>query len=648
MSNSDLKYLQLLSKKYTNISHASTEIINLQAILNLPKGTEHFISDVHGEYDSFNHVLRNASGVIKNYIDELFGATLLDYEKKELALLIYYPEQRLEYVKMQESNLRDWFKIHLFRLVLVCKRVSSKYTRSKVRKALPADYAYILEELLHENMDTVHKFEYYNEIMKSIIDLDRSDDFIIAIAKVIQRLVIDHLHVLGDIFDRGESPDKIMDVLCEYHSVDIQWGNHDISWMGAAFGCEALIANVIRIASKYNNLHTLEEGYGINLVPLATFAMEAYKDDPCNEFYPSDSDNINEHEIQIISKMHKAISIIQFKLEAEIVKRNPDFYMNDKIFLDKIFDENSGITLLDSSFPTVNKENPFALTEEEETVINKIKFSFLNCEKLHKHVRFLLNNGSLYTIYNSNLLFHGCIPLNEDGGLRSVTVNGKKVCGKEYLNALEQKVRKGLAMHSHKEKQAALDLMWYLWCGKDSPLFGKNKMTTFERYFFDLKNMEGGKSIVEEHKDFYYKYRDNEEICKMILENFGLCPETSHIINGHVPVKLVKGENPVKANGRLIVIDGGFAKAYQSVTGIAGYTLIYNSKGLQLAAHEPFVSPNESIEKAQDMITTTYYIEQRFQRQKVAETDIGEEIKKNIDDLKKLVKAFSTGVIKEK
>lgn len=646
-----IKYLELLSQTYANVNQASTEIINLQAILNLPKGTEHFVSDIHGEYDSFNHVLRNASGVIKNYIEEIFGDSLMDISKRTIATLIYYPERKLERVKTTEPSLDEWYRINLLRLVQICKRVSSKYTRSKVRKSLPKEFSYILEEIIHENMDKMHKQAYYSAIIDSIIRLGKAENFIIAISNVIQRLAIDHLHIIGDIYDRGNSADRIMDVLEKYHSVDIQWGNHDIVWMGASAGSEACVCNVVRTSAKYFNLHTIEESYGINLVPLATFAMETYKDTTNHRFKPNDLEklNLSEKEIEIISKMHKAITVIQLKMEAKIIKDHPEYNMTDRLMLDKINIDKKTITidneeypLIDYDFPTINIKDPYALTPEEKEVIDKTTFSFRRSSKLNQHVKFLFNKGSMYTVYNDNLLFHGCIPLNADGTFRDVLINQKPYKGRALLDVIEFNVRKGFfAKESSTERKNGQDLMWYLWCGKDSPLFGKDKMTTFERYF--LKN----KLLTQEHKDVYYDWHNDENICKTILEEFGLDPSRSHIINGHVPVKVTKGESPIKAGGKLLVIDGGFSKAYQQVTGIAGYTLISNSQGLLLASHEPFVSFLNVIENEIDIVTNTTYIERNAERKKVGDTDSGKLIKSRISDLEALLQAYNSGIIKE-
>lgn len=648
----ELKYLELLAKSYPDINSASSEIINLQAILNLPKGTEHFVSDIHGEYDSFNHVLRNASGVIKNQIAQTFGTSMRDNEKRELATLIYYPEQKLDRIKKKEDDITDWYKITLYRLVLICKVMSSKYTRSKVRKALPPEFAYIIEELLHEDGTGSNKEKYYNEIIDSIIRLDQADRFIISISNLIQRLAIDRLHIIGDVYDRGPKAAKIMDMIAKYHTVDIQWGNHDLSWMGAAAGCQALICNVIRIQARYANLDTIEEDYGINLIPLATFAMEKYKDDPCKNFLPKNSpeDCLSDKEVQLIAKMHKAISIIQFKYEAQIIRRHPEFRMENRILLDAIQFEKGTVLvegveypMLDMHFPTLNPANPSELTEEEIEVMEKIKASFVNSSKLQDHVRMLFSKGSIYKIFNSNLLFHGGLPMNENGTLRKISFRGGRYEGKVYLDAVERAVREGYFNKAHSSaKRECMDLTWYLWCGEDSPLFGKKKMTTFERYFIEDK---------ETHKETsnpYYALRNEETVCRKILEDFGLDPDQGHIINGHVPVKVAKGESPIKANGRLFVIDGGFAKAYQKVTGIAGYTLIYNSHGLVLVSHEPFESTEAAIEQEKDIFSSTVALQFSQDRIRVANTDTGKEIRENIQELEKLLYAYQKGILKER
>ncbi|MCL2398148.1 MAG: fructose-1,6-bisphosphatase [Defluviitaleaceae bacterium] len=647
-----LKYLKLLSARYKNINEAATEIINLSAILDLPKATEHFVSDIHGEDESFGHVIRNASGVIKNYINELFGNTLMAHEKRNLATLIYYPAEKLEFVSKKGEITDEWYKVQLFRLLKICKRTSSKYTRSLVRKSLPAEFAYILEELIHEDTSTLHKQGYYNEIIDNIIRLKRARAFIKAISGVIQSLAIGHLHVLGDIYDRGKGAAKVMDILQDYHSVDVQWGNHDISWMGAASGSDALICNVIRISAKYDQLETIEEDYGINLVPLATFAMECYEDDDCKLFLPAKKEGKSDKELDIVAKMHKAITIMQFKAEADLIMRHPEYNMADRILLNKI-DFNQGTIsinkenypLSDCHFPTIDPQNPLSFTDDEQEVMDKIRYSFLNSEKLQQHTKFLFNRGSMYKVYNSNLLFHGCIPLEKGGQLKPVDMFGCKLYGKAYLDRMEVEARKGyFAQKDTIERQAGLDIMWYLWCGADSPLYGKKRMTTFERYFIK----SGPDNIYEEEKNSYYELRNGENICQMILSEFGLNQNTARIINGHTPVKVSKGENPVKADGRLLVIDGGFAKSYQAVTGIAGYTLIYNSQGLFLASHTPFVSARDAIENEVDILSDTFYLEKSHQRKKVADTDVGKNIREQIYDLELLLEAYRLGEIKER
>lgn len=647
----DLKYLKLLSKQYSNISSASTEIVNLQAILNLPKSTEHFISDIHGEYESFIHMLKNASGVIKRKIDDVFGNTLSEGEKANLATLIYYPEQKLELIKSSEANLDEWYKVTLYRLIELCRLVSSKYTRSKVRKALPQDFAYIIEELLHEQDNTVNKHEYYNGIISTMIDIDRASEFITAISKVIQRLVVDRLHIIGDIYDRGPGAEIIMEALMKHHSVDIQWGNHDVLWMGAAAGHQACICNVLRISLRYANLNTIEDGYGINLLPLATFAMDVYEKDVCKRFIPKTIDKaLSKKEVSLIAKMHKAISIIQFKLEGQILKNRPEFLMDDQLLLDKIDYENGTINLNstiyelnDKLFPTIDPKDPYKLTVQEEDLIHKLKRSFVNSEKLQRHIRFIYSKGSMYLVCNSNLLYHGCIPLNEDGSFKELILQGKSYSGKALLDKFDILAREAYFFkNGSEEKNFAMDMVWYLWCGPDSPEFGKHRMTTFERYFISDK-----KTHVE-RKNPYYKYRDDDQVCFNILKEFNLDPDSSHIINGHIPVKTKEGESPIKANGKLLVIDGGFCRAYQPETGIAGYTLIYNSYGLLLSSHEPFESIRKAIEEEKDILSSTSILEQVASRKRVADTDIGEDLKKQIKELEMLLIAYRKGFIKEK
>ncbi|MGL5273087.1 MAG: fructose-1,6-bisphosphatase, partial [Phocaeicola sp.] len=553
--------------------------------LNLPKGTEHFLADLHGEYEAFQHVLRNASGSIKRKVNDLFGNTIRESEKKDLCTLIYYPQEKLNIVKAVEEDLDDWYIITLNNLVRLCQNVSSKYTRSKVRKALPKEFSYILQELLHESSTVANKQAYVNVIISTIIQTRRADDFIIAMCNVIQRLTIDSLHILGDIFDRGPAPHLIMDMLSEYHSIDIQWGNHDILWMGAAAGNKACITNILRLTMRYANMGVLEEGYGINMLPLATFAMEAYADDPCELFKPKEMEEngYNEKTRRMIAQMHKAISVIQFKLEAEIIKRNPSYQMEDRLLLHAINFEKKCITiegkeykLTDNYFPTVDPNNPYQLTDEEQEVVNKLSHSFASSEKLHRHMNYLFRYGSMYTISNSNLLFHASVPLNEDGSLKEVTILGKKYKGKKLLEKIESLIRTAyLSDDDNEDKEYAKDYIWYLWCGVDSPAFDKSKMATFERYFLEEK------SLFKEQKGYYYTLCNEESVCEMLLDEFEVQGKYRHIINGHVPVKTIKGESPIKANGKLMVIDGGFSKAYHSETGIAGYTLVYHSRGFQ-------------------------------------------------------------------
>lgn len=647
--NENLKYLKLLSKQYPSIASASTEIINLEAILNLPKGTEHFLADIHGESEQFVHVLRNGSGAIRRKIDELYNNSLLDSEKRSLATLVYYPEQKLEIVLKQEDNISDWYRINLYRLIELCRYVSSKYTRSKVRKALPKDFSYILEELLHEDSDNKNKHGYYDGIINTIIEIERAKEFITALCHLIQRFVIDRLHIIGDIFDRGPRPDIIIDTLIDYHSVDIQWGNHDILWMGAACGNTTSIANVLRIATRYSNLDVIEDIYGINILPLATFALEQYRDDPCTSFIPKNNDkNYGTSEIQLVAKMHKAITIIQFKLEYEIIKRRPEFKLDHRLLLDKInYNEgtislnNQTYELSDKLFPTINPEKPFELTPEERKLIDKLQISFLNSDKLQKHVLFLFNKGSIYLTYNSNLLFHGCIPLNKDMTFKSMILNGESYKGKALLDTFDCLAREGyFSKRNSLEKQYGMDILWYLWTGECSSLFGKKDIATFERYF--IKNEE----THIEKKNPYYEFRDSEEMCNMIFKEFNLNPSESRIINGHVPVKDRFGESPVKSNGKLIVIDGGFAKAYRKETGISGYTLIYNSYGLQLICHESFRSIEDAFSKETDIHSSMRIVE-KLDRKKVGDTDIGKDLKNQINDLKLLLDAYRKGLINE-
>lgn len=643
------RYLKRLSELYPTIAKASTEIINLQAILNLPKGTEHFLTDIHGEYQAFSHVLKNGSGSVRRKIEDVFGNTVSSRDKQALATLIYYPREKMERIRESEENLEDWYKITLYRLIEVCKCAASKYTRSKVRKALPAEFSYVIEELITEKAEVTDKESYYNSIVSTIIDLGRAEECIAAFAQVIQRLTVDHLHILGDIYDRGPGPHIIMDKLMDYHSVDIQWGNHDVLWMGAAAGQRACIANVIRICARYGNLDILEDGYGINLLPLAAFAMDTYREDPCSCFTLKSAPAHGEGERAMDMRMHKAISVIQFKVEGQASRRNPDFHLEGRNLLHKInFQEGTvevdGKTyeMLDTNFPTVDPEDPYALSEAEEEIMERLGQAFTNCAKLQEHMRFLLNKGSLYKVYNKNLLYHGCVPLTEEGQLKEAEVCGKKCKGAGLYQLLEEYVRKGFYAEEVSEREKGRDLMWYIWQGQDSPLFGKDKMATFERYFLKEKETHA------EKKNPYYRYLEDPRVVTGILKEFGLEGEESHIINGHVPVRLKDGESPVKCGGKVLVIDGGFSKAYQKETGIAGYTLIYNSYGLILAAHEPFESTESAIEKETDIHSDSIVVKKTLQRKKVGDTDIGTELKEQIRDLERLLYAYRSGRLTEK
>lgn len=643
------KYLRSLSERYPTIAAASTEIINLQAILNLPKGTEHFLTDIHGEYEQFSHVLRNGSGSVRRKIDEEFGNTLSSRDKKALATLIYYPEEKLDIVCAEEENIEDWYKITLHRLVQITKRVCSKYTRSKVRKALPGDFSYVIEELITEKEEVQDKEAYYNEIIHTIIQIGRAPQFIGALSHLIQRMVIDHLHIVGDIYDRGPGAHIIMDMLEEYHSVDIQWGNHDVVWMGAASGHPACVATVIRNAARYGNLDTLEEGYGINLIPLATFAMEAYRDVDCSAFSIKFNTNYNTKDLELDQRMHKAIAILQFKLEGQVIKRHPEFQMDRRLLLEQIDFEKRTVwidgreyALRDVDFPTVDPKDPYALSPEEQTVMERLQQAFLRCEKLQRHVRFLYSNGGMYKVYNGNLLYHGCVPLNPDGSFMRVNVLGKNYSGRALYDVLDGCARVGYYGVSGKEKRDGQDIMWYIWAGAGSPVYGRDKMATFERYLLTDESMH------TEVKNSYYDLLENESVIRRILEEFGLNGRESHIVNGHVPVEQKRGESPLKCGGRLLVIDGGFSKAFRSRTGIAGYTLVSNSRGMRLVSHEQFESTEAAIRKESDILSDTLDVEIFPVRKRVADTDNGSKIKEMIGDLEKLLGAYRDGVIPER
>lgn len=652
------KNLELLSKQYKNIQEVAEEIINLQAILNLPKGTELFLSDVHGEYEAFIHILNNGSGIIKNKIEDIYKNSLTEEERKNLATLIYYPEEKLKIIKKTNQNMDEFYRITLYRLIEVGRAVSSKYTRSKVRKALPEGFDYIIDELLHMQdfqNGGENKNKYNRQIIESIIELNRADAFIIVMSAFIKRMAIDHLHLVGDIYDRGPGAPIIMDKLMKFHSLDIEWGNHDILWMGAACGNEACIANTIRICSRYENLATLEEGYGINIRPLSDFATTVYKDDDCKTFLPKTAGQKSKEQNGyssgnpcIIAKIHKAITVIQFKIEGQIIKRHPEYKMKDRLLLDKIDFEKGTVSiggkdykLKDASYPTIDPKNPYKLTPEEEEIIERLKYSFENSEKLQKHVNFLYSQGSMYKNYNNNLLFHACIPVTEDGEFEKVELAGKSCRGKELMDHLENIAHKAF-FGNRDENQDAVDLMWYLWCGPKSPLFGKDKAATFERYLLEDKVTH------KENKNPYYKCIEKEEFCDKLLEHFGADVKEGHIINGHVPVKVKDGETPLRAGGKVIVIDGGFSKAYQETTGIAGYTLSYNSNGLVLAVNDPFESKQKAIDEGSDIKSEIILQEQVEKRKLVADTDIGTKLKEEIEDLKRLLAAYREGLIKEK
>lgn len=636
------RYVRQLSKQYSNIKEVTEEIINLQAILNLPKGTELFLSDIHGEYDSFLHILNNGSGIIKSKIDELFNKIISDKDRKMLATLIYYPEEKLNLIKKQEKNLDAWYEITLYRLVLVASKVSSKYTRSKVRKALPKGFDYIIDELIHSQGESSDKDNYYKQIIRSIIELKRADDFIVAISNLIKRMAIDHLHIIGDIFDRGSGTRLVMDKIMNFHSVDIQWGNHDILWMGACSGNEVCIASIVRICARYNNLKTLEDDYGINIRPLSTFATETYGDDACEEFMPRiyEYNKYTNVDKDIVAKIHKAISIIQFKLEGNLLKKHPEYGMSDRLLLDKINYNNGTVEinneiykLTSNNFPTVDRKNPYKLTNEEKELMDRLKESILNSDLLRKHVEFLYSKGGVYKVFNSNLLFHGCIPMEKDGEFTTVDLMGQKLKGREYLDYVDDLVRKAY----YDKDKSCIELMWFFWSSVNSPFFGKDKAATFERYFIQEKETH------KENKNAYYNLIDAEEICDKILKEFCLDSDDSHIINGHVPVKENKGESPIRGNGKLLVIDGGLSKSYRQETGRAGYTLTYNSYGLMLSANEPFSSKMDAILKEKDIKYEIMIKPTVINRKRVIDTDIGNKLQQEIDGLKMLYEAYVKG-----
>ena len=648
MTETNLALLKSLAREYPNSAAAATEIINLQSILNLPKATEHFLTDIHGEDEQFRHVLRNGSGSVHYKIEEVFGHTISTKDKKSLATLIYYPEEKMEIVQREEENLTDWYKITLHRLVQLVKRVSSKYTRSKVRKALPKDFAYVIEELIAEKEEIQDKEAYYNEIIHTIIRIGRAPQFIEALCHLTQRMVVDHLHIVGDIFDRGDGAHSIMDMLCDYHSVDIQWGNHDIVWMGAACGHWACIANVIRSAAIYGNLSTLEDGYGINLLPLATFALETYGDDDCETFSIRFNTNYDTKDLSLDQKMHKAIAVMMFKLDGQTIMRNPWFQMNERLVLNLIDYEKGTIKLgdgeyilLDKNFPTIDPKDPYRLSEAETLVMERLERAFVRCEKLQRHVRFMYSKGGMYKIYNGNLLYHGCVPMDEDGTLSKVKVFEEEYSGKALYDILEYHARRGYYAKDAKERQTGQDVLWYIWNGPGSPVFGKDKMTTFERYLVAEKETH------KEKKNSYYRLLEQEEVLNRILDDFGLDTANAHIINGHVPVEQIHGESPIKCGGKLLVIDGGFSKAYHKKTGNAGYTLVCNSRGMRLVAHKPFESTREAIINETDIVSEAIVVEKFPYRKLVNDTDIGTTLRERIYYLEQLLEAYEEGVLAE-
>ena len=642
------KYLKLLSKEYKNITEVSEEIINLKAILNLPKGTEVFLSDIHGEYAPFTHILNNGAGIIRSKIDEIFENQTTEKERNMLATLIYYPEEKLKIIKEEtKENLDEWYTITLYRLVEVARKVSSKYTRSKVRKAIKNEFAYIIDELLHAQINSEKdKVYYYKQIIKTIIELGQADSFIIAISELIKQMAVDHLHVIGDIFDRGRYPNLVIEKLMNFHSLDIQWGNHDILWMGATLGNQACIATVVRNFARYNNIGTLEDAYGINIRPLSTFAQEAYKNDNCEKFLPKEFDynKYDNSDRKLIAKIHKAITIIQFKLEGQMIKKHPEYNLNDRLLLDKM-DLKKGFVLIDgkkyeindTNFPTINQENPYELTSKEKEVMDRLTESFIHSPSLNNHINFLFSKGEMYTVFNNNLLFHGCIPMNEDGTFKKVQFLGKELAGKAYFDEINEAVNKAYMT----KQEELIDIMWFLWLSPESPFFGKDKMATFESYF--VKDAKAHK----ENKNPYYTLSEDEKYCNKILKEFGLEDEDSRIVNGHIPVKVKDGESPIKANGKLLIIDGGFAKSFREKTGNAGYVLTYNSNGLLLSQTKPFESVSKAIIEEKDIISEIIVKKNGVVRKTVGDTDIGTKLKGEIEDLMELLNAYKNGEIKE-
>lgn len=641
----DLAYLKLLSREYPNIRAAASDIINLQAICGLPKGTEYFFSDLHGEHEAFIYLLRSSSGIIREKIRETFGHIISEEDEVRLANLIYYPEKMINQIKQANEYTEDWQKTAVYRLVQICRKVSSKYTRSKVRKKMPREFSGVIDELLYVDNTDDNKTEYYSELINTLIDVRVADSFIVAICSLIRSLTIDNLHILGDIFDRGPRPDIILEELMHFHDVDIQWGNHDISWMGAATGNRACICNVLRMALGYNGFDVLEDGYGINLRPLSMFAERVYRDDPCTCFLPQilDKNIYDAVDPKLAAKMHKAIAVLQYKEEGQIIKRHPEYGMEERILLSAIRYDRGTVTIdgkeypmRDMNFPTVDPADPLRLTDEEEELLHTLELSFRHNARLHEHVRFLYSNGSMYKCCNSNLLYHGCIPMTENREFDGLMVGGKMYRGKELMDFIDTQVKNAYFLpEDAPEKEACRDFMWYLWNGAKSPVFGKDKNRSFEHYFIE------DPEVMRETMNPYYQLSEEEETCDMILKEFGLPTKGSHIINGHMPVKIKSGETPIRAGGKLFIIDGGLSKAYQERTGIAGYTLIFNSHHLALAEHKPFDPERERTPKV-------YIVEKMQKRITVADTDEGKELAGRIEDLKELLKAYRSGLLKER
>lgn len=644
------RYLRLLSNLFPTKSKAAAEIINLNAILNLPKGTEYFASDIHGEHEAFSHILRNAAGSIRLKVDDVFGDSLTDAEKQQLSTLIYYPREKMALILRDIDDKHRWYKQTILRIVDVCRVSAQKYTRSHVRKALPEDFAYIIEELMTVKSDDPNKEAYYDAILEAVIATNRAEDLIEALCLLIQHLAIDHLHIVGDIYDRGPLPHEIMESLMAYHNVDIQWGNHDMVWMGASLGQRGCIAHVVRNCARYGNLSILEDAYGINVLPLAAFASDAYENDPCIGFGLKGNPEITPSERELNEKIQKAMAVIQFKVEAALIDENPSFDLKDRKLLHKINYEDKTIEidgalydLVDTTFPTVDPADPYKLTDEEEEVMARLETAFRDCEKLQRHMRFLLDAGNLYKISNGSLLLHACVPLNADGTLLETDVFGEKYAGKALYDEMEARVRDAFDNPDPEARKRGADLMWYLWLGKGSPLFAKSKMATFELYLIE------DKAARKEVKNPFYSFlaEENEAVFDTIFEDFGLNPATSRIICGHVPVKVKDGEDPIKVGGKVLCIDGGFSKAYQPTTGIAGYTLISNSYGFVLATHEPLESTQVAVEKEIDIHSAKRVVEEVDRRAIIADTDKGRQLQQQVDDLQRLLTAYHAGIIPE-